>query len=373
MCSDVQSVRASGWTAARTVYAGRLGAAIVLILAACLPVVAEAAETPGTVTRVDASGAIQVALDVSKLRFADGTATWAVLARNDVFADALAGAPLTAGGPMLLTSPRRLSSSVKAELDRVLPNHEDELRFVYLLGGVSDYVHDELVRAGYSVIRLSGPSRVETAVEIAREVRNQLYRNSVKEVVLARAYGPADNATAAWADAISGGAWAAKMRIPVLVNPTEELHPAVKAILTEFAPTRIIVLGGESALSDKVARAVRRWRPVRIAGPDRAATASETLRLWQEDSTAQITSFVAVPGYAPDGWAYGLVSAGLAAERVSPPLLVDHETTPKPTLVTIRGACGAVRPDVLIIGGVRAVDTAVEETLRGVVQCQSQT
>ena len=329
------------------------------------------AAAPGTVNRITADSPADSALVVSKLRFDAGEAKWAVLARNDVYADALAGAPLTAGGPLLLVSPRRLSDSVLSELDRVLPKKTtpDSHRYVYLLGGVGEAVEDDLSRAGYTVRRLSGPSRVETAVAIARELRFQLYQNSVREVVLARAFAPENNPTAGWADAISGGAWATRMRIPLLVTPTDSVHPAVLEVIRELAPTRVVLLGGTAALSENVRRALREWRPVRVAGTDRAATAAETLTLWREDRSASLTSYLAVPGYATDGWAYGLVAAGLAADTNAPPLLVAHDDVPVPTAAVLRQHCQGGRPGVDIVGGLRAVGAEPEEHLRGIVLC----
>jgi len=98
-----------------------------------------------------------------------------LLARDDSFADALAGAPLagddscilfTAGGP-----DRTLDPAARAEIDRVLPLAPAGT--VRILGGVdavSQQVEDELAAAGYVVERLAGPSRFETAVEVARRV-----------------------------------------------------------------------------------------------------------------------------------------------------------------------------------------------------------
>ena len=347
-----------------------VGWALVISVAVMTPAAASP-PAPGSVDRIDATSAVETALAVSRSRFAPGEASWAVIARSDVFADALASAPLAAGGPLLLSSPRRLSSSVEAEIDRVLPTGPGNARYVYLVGGMSDSVSTSLARDGYTVIPLAGPSRVETAVAIAREVRNQLYRNAPAEVVLARAFAPESNPTAAWADAISGGAWATKMRVPLLITPTDELHPAVLEALEEFSPKRVVLLGGNAALSTGVERSVRRWKPFRVSGADRAATAADTMRLWAEGTTTVMTSFLVVPGFAEDGWAYGLAAAGLAADELMPPLLVDRHVMPTATHAAIRSVCGPGRPGVRIVGGLRAVDQTVEDALRGTVQCHS--
>lgn len=75
--------------------------------------------------------AATVAVNVSVARFADADAVdadaddrrvaeHAVLTRDDAFPDALAGAPLTAGGPLLTTRPDAMPAVTLTELERAL-------------------------------------------------------------------------------------------------------------------------------------------------------------------------------------------------------------------------------------------------------------
>ncbi|WP_159079645.1 cell wall-binding repeat-containing protein [Plantactinospora sp. BC1] len=94
-----------------------------------------------------------------------------VLARSDMFADALGGTVLASAkqGPLLLTSPHTLDPATRAEMVRVLAPDKT----VYLLGStgaVSAEVQAEVEAAGYRVRRLSGPDRYSTAVEIANAI-----------------------------------------------------------------------------------------------------------------------------------------------------------------------------------------------------------
>lgn len=96
-----------------------------------------------------------------------------VLSRDDSFADALAGTPLAADvrGPLLLTPKEQLDPRTEQEIKRVLvPNGQ-----VFLLGGteaVSDNVASALRASGYTVTRLAGFNRYETAVRIADDIAN---------------------------------------------------------------------------------------------------------------------------------------------------------------------------------------------------------
>ena len=94
-----------------------------------------------------------------------------VLARGDIFPDALAGGPLAAyrQGPLLLTTPTSLRPEVKSEIERVLAPGG----LVYLLGGTASLangIRDELQQAGYQTKRLAGSNRYETAIAVAEEM-----------------------------------------------------------------------------------------------------------------------------------------------------------------------------------------------------------
>lgn len=149
--------------------------------------------------------------------------------------------------------------------------------------------------------RLSGPSRFETAVQIAQTT----YPQQAKAVVLARADIFADSVTAVpFADALEA---------PILLSPSNQLHPATAAeIQRVLAPgSTVYVMGGEAALSQDVVMAVARlgMRVERIAGPHRAATAVEVAKRLQGVGKAK--EVLLVDGGA---WEPGLVAGPAAAE-----------------------------------------------------------
>jgi hypothetical protein len=94
-----------------------------------------------------------------------------VMTRSDTFADALAGSALAAAkqGPLLMNPPDRIDSWNLAEIARVLP----EGGTVYLLGSeaaLGPDVENNIVGWGFKVVRLAGPDRFATAVEIAKAI-----------------------------------------------------------------------------------------------------------------------------------------------------------------------------------------------------------
>lgn len=314
---------------------------------------AQAATTVGAGGGLDViagDGVIPTAIAIAQRRFSDPVLrppAGVVLSRDDVFADSLGAAVLTPDGPLLFTATAALDPRTAAEIDRLLGGAGT----VTLLGGASALsaaVADALTAAGYTIVRLQGPSRVETAIAVARAAAPQ----GPATVALARADGPPDNPTAAWADAVTGGAWSAASGAPVLLTATAALHPAVAAYLDEAAPTRRVLLGGEAALSPAVAGAAGPHE--RIQGSNRYATAVAIATvLWLEPAGG----YLVTAGDHPDGWAYALAAAGLAADVTRPVLLVETARLPDETAAS---SCASGPGALTVIGG----DTVVSPDVR---------
>ena len=304
------------------------------------------------------------AIQVSRARFDSNSARHAVISRKDRFPDALAGAPLTAEGPLLLTSTSGLSTAVANELQRVLP----EGATVYLLGGevaLSSTVDRQIRKLGLSPKRLSGATRVDTALAVASEVR-RLYGDT-GAVAIARASGAAadPDGPSGWVDSVTGGAWAARHRVPVLITPTDHLPSSVRSWLAADAPQASVVLGGPVAISDAVLRAVP--HATRIAGADRTATAAAVARqLWGVTANSTDRHFVVIDGWARDGWRHGLAAAGLAADAKAPVLLASASGGSQPASTSnLLSACSTPSVDLLLVGDLYNTVAASLESLDG--------
>jgi putative cell wall-binding protein len=301
--------------------------------------------------------AIRVSQDVFP---ATGAAQYVVLARAEVFADALGGAGLAGSAAPILFTPGptaangnpALDRSSRAEIDRVLGGRGK----VYILGGtaaVSDAVAGELTGAGYQVVRLSGPSRIETAIRVAREIRS--LRGDTGEVLIARA----DE----WPDAVTGGAYAAFSGSPLILTDRGRLHPAVAAFLAEAAPARRWALGGQAALTDAVVAAAG---ATRISGSDRTATAVAVAQeLWGRRAAHLGDQYVSTPSHGGAAWAFALAYAPYSAVKQSPQLLVGSDVpTPVRTYLSQLGYRDGIRGDVRAAS---PVPVPVVEGLRALV------
>lgn len=111
------------------------------------------------------------AVAVSGNTFGPGAASAVVLARGDLFPDALAGTPLAyqRNAPILLTPTAQLAAVTRGELLRVLPVGST----VFLLGGtaaLSTNVEQQVQSLGYTTVRLGGATRYGTAALIAQRL-----------------------------------------------------------------------------------------------------------------------------------------------------------------------------------------------------------
>jgi hypothetical protein len=314
---------------------------------------------PATTERLDTADPTAGAIAISQARFPTGgqrAALHVVLSRDDDFPDSLTGSSLTGDGPLLFTDTAALPPQTRAEIDRVL----DPGGTVYLLGGtgaIGPAVEQELRAAGYAVVRLAGPSRVETALAIADETR-RLY--DTDSVFLARERGVPGNETSGWADSVSAGGLAAFTAIPILVTGTDALHPAVESWLDANAITATTLLGGEAALSPAVAAAVP--NPVRVAGAERTETAARiSTDLWGVDRSTPDRWFVIINGQHPQGWAFGLAGAGLSSDALAPVLLVGEQVSP--ATADLAGACGSPQVDALLLGATSLISADVQDQL----------
>lgn len=131
------------------------------------------------IERIFGATSVDTAVLVSQQLYPERASTVFVV-NADAVDDAVSSTSLAdlLDGPILLTSPEKLTSLTAQEIQRLNP------REVMVLGGtraVSDAVFEELKALGPIVTRISGKNRFETSEQLYREV---VSRVDIKEVVL---------------------------------------------------------------------------------------------------------------------------------------------------------------------------------------------
>lgn len=202
-----------------------------------------------------------------------------------------------------------------------------------------------LTASAATVERLAGSGRYETAAAVSASY----FEAGVPVAYVATGLS--------FPDALAGGAAAAATDGPVLLVDRDAVPDATQGELERLRPGRIVVLGGESAVSAGVLAALGAFTDgevSRLSGADRYATA------------AAISAATFAPGVRDvhittgAGFADALAAGPAAAAQESPVLLVAPGAVPAATAAELR----RLQPGAItVLGGATAVWPAVEAAL----------
>lgn len=249
----------------------------------------------------------------------------------------------TRGGNYAVVAPGVLPNAPVLDID-LRADDPDVALIAYYGRGLWTY---RLPNADVAARRLAGETRVETAVEVSRAEFDASDTVAISRADL-------------YADALTGAPLARAADAPMLLTPTEGLHPAVAAEIDRLGATRALVFGGPVALSEQVVedlRAAGIEEVDRIAGETRFGTAREIAR------RVGGREVYVTEGADPDparGWPDAMSIAPVAAQQQRPILLVETDRVPDETIAALDdlGANGAT-----VVGGPVAVSDAVEDRI----------
>lgn len=317
--------------------------------------------------------------------YPDGADT-VVLARADVFADALAGS-LVAGavdGPILLTEGSRLTG---VTADTIV---ELEASTVILLGGEEALSTAVETAAGAldgvgSVARIDGRNRFDTARLIAHVAAGDD----------GSGVGTTDDGRTAilatgedFVDALSAGPLAFGGQHPLLLTARSVLSGEAEDALVDLEIDHVLVAGGSAAVSDDVVAAVEALditvERVRVPGGDRTHTAVAfaelTRELLYEPLTNAADSLAVATGARDSGGVDALALAPLAFHTQADLVVtagnntvngavVDGVVQPEARIVDGCGGYGAAETPILIAGGTAAITTDAERQIARTAVC----
>ena len=264
-----------------------------------------------TVTATDDSN---VAAAIAWTSLLDGPQETVLLGRDDDFADLLAAG--ATGRPFLVTPTDALDDRVLAELQRLTAQQ------VVVVGGtaaVSEDVVGELEAAGFTVTRVAGDTRIETAIDLADRffVAGGGFAQPPSDTpqpgaIIARAFGTEDNPTAGFADSLGAASAGANMGIPILVAGPDGLPAGVGSFLATNGIGHVVVVGGEAAVPSAVTDGLDdlgiTWE--RVAGASRDGTAA-ALMGYMDGLGVQYGNVVLVDGFNDNAWAQGFGASAL--------------------------------------------------------------
>ncbi|GAA2019308.1 hypothetical protein GCM10009839_14670 [Catenulispora yoronensis] len=289
-----------------------------------------------------------------------------VLATGVAFPDALAGGPLAkkVGGPLLLTDGGAATTNpdVLKEIQRVLPPTSATVpaasSTVYILGGekaISTGIENELTAKGYTVKRLAGADRYETALKIAKDGMGDPSR-----LILAR--GDEGTNHNGFADALAAGPYAANVfGGAVVLSNGSTMDPATKAYVTSklhVGAKNVGVVGGPAVAAIKT-----------IPGSADLYSASfgndryETAAMLADKFPHNVTVGVATGLQFPDALTGGAYMASIGG-----PLLLSDPTALSDATAKKLGLIYTTTPEVDIFGGEKAVTPAVANAIATLVK-----
>lgn len=305
------------------------------------------------------AGATRVltAVEASMAHFPDG-APAVVVARADLYPDALAGGPLASavGAPILLTGGDALDAATAAEIRRLGPGT------AYVLGGtaaLSQAVEQAVGDLVPDTQRLQGRDRYQTAARVMDAIEDATGSAAVKAfVVEGRDADPARG----WPDAVAVSALASSTRTPILLVETHVLPGPTARALDGLGQATIV--GGEVAVGTAVRAAIGDLvdEVSEVAGRTRYATSRMIAQ-------SQVTNGGAADVVVVSGgnWPDALVAGPLAGMRGDALILVhpsDLGASPASAAFLRDNAFG----DVDLYGGHMAISRAVE---RGIAEATS--
>jgi putative cell wall-binding protein len=209
--------------------------------------------------------------------------------------------------------------------------------------------------------RVAGVGRVQTAVEISRE----MIADSAVAADSSGTFGHAVVVASGWnyADGLAGSALAGQMKVPLLLTSPTSLSASAAVEIERLQPETIYVLGGSAAISNTVYRQLAAYTQsasdvIRLAGWNRVATSYRIAdEVYKRRGGEPLRGAFIVNGWAfPDA----LAASPMAALNEMPILSTHGGSLDQVTEQAIRDF--GIR-DVIIVGGSAAVAPAVESRL----------
>lgn len=236
------------------------------------------------VERFGGSDRYETSLRVAEAVAADagGTLDTVVLISGTNWTNAVLGAPLAAqlGGTVLATPPDRLREDAAEFLERVGVRQAWLVRADNDAAAISTDVDLALldIGAGIEITRVSGADHYSVSAHLA--ITRSWHQPPGPMGALGRTVIVASGEV--FADALVAGAFAARGRHPILLNPRDRLHHEVADALARIdGLEHVVLMGGESALSANVETSIEALGldVTRIAGANRFETAAKAAEL----------------------------------------------------------------------------------------------
>lgn len=297
---------------------------------------------PTATSRVSSTDRFATSVAIAQASYPT-TAPIVFVASGTNYPDALSAGPAAAvsGGPLLLTAPTSLPQEVADEIASLAPAK------IVVVGGpnaVSDAVVTRLAQIAPTQ-RVFGADRFDTSRTIVKD----FFPGGAADVFVATA--------ANFPDALAAGAAAGSQGFPLLLvnGSATTVDDPTNALIHSLRPTRILVAGGTSAVSQALAYQLSLITlTTRLSGTDRFGTAAAVDEFVYPASRTVSNALIATGMNFPDA----LSASAWAASTKSPLFVAAPTCVPARTLGDI---IQRKSPEVTVVGGTSALTPAIDQ------------
>ncbi|TCW40531.1 putative cell wall binding repeat protein [Laceyella sacchari] len=308
--------------------------------------------------RIAGADLYAVSANVSKEAFPYGADT-IVLARGDLYTDALAGGPLAAlnFAPMLLTTTNALPAPITAEIKRLQPSR------AIILGGtgsVSTAVENSLRNMGMTVERIAGADRFVVSANIASRMKADGFETDTAIIASGLNYP----------DALSASSPAGQIPLPILEVSTNSVPASIETYIKANGIKNFIIVGGPSTVSDTVKNKLKSFGGVvdRISGANRFEVGVNIANYFYDEQYGLMdpSKIVFATGLDfPDA-----ISGSPMAASIYSPMLLTYRDKLDPMVKSYleKTVPSITKRDVFyLIGNTTTVNTTVESYLKSLI------
>lgn len=299
------------------------------------------------ISRISGKNRSETAERISQTQYPNG-ATSVVLVTGDNYPDALAVSSFASkkNAPILYVEGTKLKESTEDEITRLKPKN------IYIVGGkklISQSIESKLAK-NYSISRIEGNNRYDTAVNIAKMVID----SSTKEIIIVSG--------STFSDALSAGAYSAKYKTPIIYTDSKKLDAGTKNYLKSLnRKFNYIVVGGSSSVNESVLKEIREINSGNTTTRINGANRYDTSLAFANKYFANSKNIVMASGTKfPDALAGGPFAGYLN----SPILLVDNNINSGSKEYIYKNESTAI----YLLGGKSTLAPNIENNLSSIVQ-----
>ncbi|GAC1592489.1 MAG: hypothetical protein NVS3B21_12190 [Acidimicrobiales bacterium] len=273
-----------------------------------------------------------------------------VMATGQTYPDALAGNALAGslGAPILLTQQGSVPSTTLSALQKLGTKN------VTLLGGtvaISSAVQSQLQSSGYTVTRIAGATRYDTAQAIAQASGTPGAYGAGKTAIVASG--------ANFPDALAAGPISYGKHFPTLLTDPSGLSSQASQALQSLGIKQVLIPGGTAAVSATAESQIQALgiATKRLAGADRTATAATIAQFAITSLSFSSTRISLARG---DGFADALAGGPFGGSNLITTVLSSSPTTLGTATQQFLAANAANLATGDIFGGTGAVSNTVQ-------------